>query len=239
MRKTMNEIRKLIIIRQLNDAFNIRNNSFSIRIHNLSLNSDVLVYCEKNDNQSKLWKNSFKLLNVNDESAIIEFSSDLTKFRSTMIKSYYDDDYLENSSSFILIIDFSFVAFIIASIFKSSNMLQSNDLFAVSNDQESESEIFSNSFRRDHDRFRNYSATTAFLSFVFNAMVDLAVVSRFDSVVHTALSQFAAFRQKEINELIEKDVFQSINENDVSTNVCIFNFRFVNEIKHFDINKAF
>jgi hypothetical protein len=71
MRKTMNEVRKLIVTRQLNDALNIRNNSFSILIANLSLNSDVLVYRKKNDSQSKSWKDSFKLLSVNDESAII------------------------------------------------------------------------------------------------------------------------------------------------------------------------
>jgi hypothetical protein len=72
LRKAMNEVRKLNVIRQLNDALNIRNDSFSILIHSLSLNSDVLLYREKNDNQSKSWKNSFKLLNVNNESAIIE-----------------------------------------------------------------------------------------------------------------------------------------------------------------------
>jgi hypothetical protein len=30
-----------------------------------------------------------------------------------------------------------------------------------------------------------------------------------------------------------------MNKNDVSTNVCIFNFRFVDEIKRFDIDKIF
>jgi hypothetical protein len=53
MRKTMNEVRKSIATRQLNDALNTRNDSFSILIHNLSLNSDVLVYRERNDDQSK------------------------------------------------------------------------------------------------------------------------------------------------------------------------------------------
>ncbi len=53
MCKTMNKVRKLIVTRQLNDALNIRNDSFSILIHYLSLNSDILVYCERNDNQSK------------------------------------------------------------------------------------------------------------------------------------------------------------------------------------------
>ncbi len=53
MRKAMNEVRKSIAARQVNDALNIRNDSFSTLIHNLSLNSDVLVYREKNDNQSE------------------------------------------------------------------------------------------------------------------------------------------------------------------------------------------
>jgi hypothetical protein len=101
--KTINEIRKSIVTRQLNDALNIWNDSFSMSIHNLSLNFFVLVYCERNDDQSESWKDSFKFLSVNDESMIIELSSDSTKFRSTMIKSYYDDDHLENSSSFISI----------------------------------------------------------------------------------------------------------------------------------------
>jgi hypothetical protein len=51
MRKAMNEVRKLIAARQMNDALNTRNDSFSILIHALSLNSDVLVYRENNSNQ--------------------------------------------------------------------------------------------------------------------------------------------------------------------------------------------
>jgi hypothetical protein len=53
MRKIMNEVRKSIAVRQMNDALNIRNDSFSILIHALSLNFDVFVYREKIDNQSK------------------------------------------------------------------------------------------------------------------------------------------------------------------------------------------
>jgi hypothetical protein len=48
MHKTMNKVRKLIVTRQLNDALNTRNDSFSILIHCLSLSFDVLVYREKN-----------------------------------------------------------------------------------------------------------------------------------------------------------------------------------------------
>jgi hypothetical protein len=245
MRKVMNEIRKSIAVRQVNDALNIRNDSFSILIHALSLNSDVFMYRERNDNQSKSWKNSFKLLITNDESMIIELSSDSTKFQSTTIKSYYDDHIdLENSSLFISIIDSSIIAF----VSKSSIMSQSNDQFVVSN-QESKFEISSNSSKRDRNRFRKYFASTAYLSFVFNTIVDFAldfisislfaVASKLDSIVHIALFQFAAFRQKKIIDLIEKNVFQSINKNDVSLNVRIFNSRFVDKIKHFDTDKAY
>ncbi len=178
---------------------------------------------------------------------IIELSSDSTKFRSTMIKSYYDDDHLENSSLFISISDFSFIA----SVSKSSNMSQSNDQLVVSMNEESESEILSNSSKRDRDRLRKYLASTAYLSFIFSTTVDLAltlastsifalaVVFKLDSIVHIAFSQFAASRQKEINDLIEKSVFQSVNKNDVSCDVRLFNSGFVNEIKHFEIDKAF
>jgi hypothetical protein len=190
-------------------------------------------------------------LSISDESVIIELSSGFTKFRSTTIKSYYDDHVdFENTSLSISITDFNFL--IIASVSKSSNIFssndqsQSNDQLVISN-QESESEISSDSSKRDRDRSRKYFASTAYLSFVFSTTVDsalasislFAVASKLDSSVHIALSQFAAFRQKEINDLIEKDVFQSIRTDDVSLDVRIFNFRFVDEIKHFDIDKAF
>ncbi len=53
MRKVMNEVRKSIAVHQMSDVLNTRNDSFSILIHALSLNFDVFVYREKNDNQSE------------------------------------------------------------------------------------------------------------------------------------------------------------------------------------------
>jgi hypothetical protein len=52
MRKIMNEIRKDIAVRQINDAINTRNDSFTEIIHDLSLNSNVLMFREKNTDQS-------------------------------------------------------------------------------------------------------------------------------------------------------------------------------------------
>jgi hypothetical protein len=52
MKKTMNEVRKLHAIRQINDALNIRNDSISF-IHDLSLNFLILMFRENNIDQSE------------------------------------------------------------------------------------------------------------------------------------------------------------------------------------------
>ncbi len=48
----MNEIRKLHAIRQINDALNIKNDSISF-IHDLSLNSFVLIFKKSNIDESE------------------------------------------------------------------------------------------------------------------------------------------------------------------------------------------
>ena len=57
-----------------------------------------------------------------------------------------------------------------------------------------------------------------------------------------ALVQEAPFtdsRHKEINKLLKKGVFAVVTERDILQSVRIFNLRFINEIKHPNINKAF
>jgi hypothetical protein len=48
MRKIMKEIRKSMTTRQVNDALNTRNESSTKTIHDLSINSVVLVFRERN-----------------------------------------------------------------------------------------------------------------------------------------------------------------------------------------------
>ena len=50
---------------------------------------------------------------------------------------------------------------------------------------------------------------------------------------------FTDLRRKEINGLLEKGVFAVVTEKDVPQGVCIFNLRFVNQIKHPSTDKAF
>jgi hypothetical protein len=64
MRKIMKEVRKLNAMRQINDVLNTRNESSIIFVHDLSFNSFVLIFKENNIDQSKSWKESFKLLSI-------------------------------------------------------------------------------------------------------------------------------------------------------------------------------
>ena len=86
MRKAMDEVRKSIASRQINDALNTRNGPSTDSIHGLSLNSPVLVFREGNAGQTGSWKGPFRLISMQDESIIVELPSGPTKFRSTSVK---------------------------------------------------------------------------------------------------------------------------------------------------------
>ena len=53
MKRVMNEVRKMNASKQIRNALNTRNDSFTTMIHDLSLNSLVLVYREDNANQAE------------------------------------------------------------------------------------------------------------------------------------------------------------------------------------------
>ena len=90
MKKAMNEMRKLNVNRQINDVFNTRNESSTIHLHDLPLNSFILVYREGPAGRSGIWKESFNLINIENESAILNLSNGSIKFRTISMKSYHD-----------------------------------------------------------------------------------------------------------------------------------------------------
>ncbi len=60
-----------------------------------------------------------------------------------------------------------------------------------------------------------------------------------NSITNSAVSQFTASRQQKIVDLLEKGIFLSVNRAEMLSDVRIFSFRFVNEIKHSSTEKAF
>ncbi len=164
------------------------------------------------------------MLSIQNESAIIELSNDSTKFRSTSVKSYHQD---QNSSS--TDVDQSDIY---SSLEFSS--LEHNNLDRIHSDladsivlTTDESTSLIESIKRDRGRSRKYLASIA--NVIFNAIIDSVNID----------SSFIAFRQKEIADLLEKEIFLSVNKKNVSANIRIFNSRFVDAVKNSGTEKAF
>jgi hypothetical protein len=219
MKKIMKEIQKFIAIRQMNDVLNTRNDSIFL-IHNLSLNSSMLIFREDKDiNQSKTWEESFKLLNTQNESTIIELSNESIKFLNISVKSYYQNNHANDD------LLFSSTESLIESSIESSTESSVESNVEFQDNLIIDSIIFIESIKRDRDRFRKF--LVSIVNFIFN------------TISESVVSSFITSRQQEITDLLEKEIFISVNKRDVSTNVRIFSFRFVNEIKHSEIEKTF
>jgi hypothetical protein len=182
-------------------------------IHDLSLNFSVLMFRESN-NQSGSWKESFKLLSIQSESAIVELSNESIKFRSISVKSYYQNNRVddENSSSSLNIFLF---------IESEDDHLAIDSIVRIFIRHEALA-----SSKRERGRLRKFLASVAYLNFTLNSITSID-------------SSFIASRQQKIVDLLEKGVFLSINRADVFSDVRIFSFRFLNEIKHSNTDKAF
>jgi hypothetical protein len=87
-----------------------------------------------------------------------------------------------------------------------------------------------------HYDIRNFAHIIVFLQ------DDDSFLNQFENlnqIENLFISIFFKSRRKEINDLLKKRVFDLIIINVVFTNVRIFNFRFINEIKHTDIANVY
>jgi hypothetical protein len=218
--KAMIEIRKIRVERQIVDALIIRKSSIIISIHDLFLNSDVLVWRD-NLNQRDKWTESFKLLDIDDETCKIVLSSESTDFRSIVIKSFLIESINDVESTE----DVQSISEDIQSSDHQNNLSTESFAFAITR---------STRARRLSLRYQNFADIIVFLQ------DNDSHSNQFECLSFSILvSTFAESRRKEINDLLEKRVFELIIINAVLRDVRIFNFRFVNEIKHSDISDVY
>jgi hypothetical protein len=88
LKKAMSEIQKLQAKRQVDDTLNTRNGPSITDIHDLTLNSDILVWREGNTGQSGSWEGLYKLVAVNGESCVLVLPHSNTIFRSISVKPF-------------------------------------------------------------------------------------------------------------------------------------------------------
>jgi hypothetical protein len=209
--KTMIEIKKFRAERQMIDALNIRNDSIVNSIHDLSLNSDVLVWRD-NLNQRDKWTESFKLFDIEDETCKIVLSSESIDFRNIVMKSFLIESINEVKS--------------IDENVQSTSEIEDVQSSDFQNNLSSESfAIRSTRTRRLSLRYQNFADIIVFLQ------DDDSLSNQFEDT-SLSISIFENSRRKEINDLLKKRVFKLIIIENVSRDVRIFNFRFVDEIKH-------
>ena len=88
IRKAMAEIAKLRARKSVSNALHHRNGPDTTPVHDLPLNSEVLVWREGNTGQSGKWTGPYTLLALEGETCKVQLPSGPTSFRSTTVKPF-------------------------------------------------------------------------------------------------------------------------------------------------------
>ena len=213
IKKAMAEIQKLRAERQIADALNQRNGPRTDSVHDLPLNSLVLVWREGNTGQPGYWDGPFTLLEVDGETCVVQLSSGPTPFRSTVVKPYLQPDSTKSS----LEIDSTL-----------ETGLRTEQESQRESPQQPEPQLRRVQPTRDRRRPGRYSDVSIYLQ------------EEEDAPIFQSLTpQFRASRQKELTGLLEKGVFEITKLANVPQGVRLFNSRFVDEVKNAGTNEAF
>ena len=235
MKKAMDEMRKFNANRQINDVFNTRNGSSTTYFHDLLLNSFVLMYRERFADRSNIWKKSFNLINIENESAILNLFNGPTKFRTTSVKPYHDPSDLDIDDENNSLNDENPKIFDVSDFPEHPISPETNDENSKdSSFFETNRPFFSDDsaiqpIRRGRKRSRKQISKK---NFIFTLDIYF-----FSNILNH--HPYVKSRKKKMIELIEKRIFMPINKKEMSEKMRIFNSRFVDEVKNVDTDSTF
>jgi hypothetical protein len=217
VKKAMDEIRKIRAEKQVAGALNMRNGPDTAQIHQLTLNSPVLVYREGNTGQGGSWEGPYRLVAIHGEDCVLALPNGNATFRSTSVKPFLtetplDDTDLPDTQAEAIPEPFATAAPVLP---------QTQPLPPV---------------KRGRGRPRKHP--------IDNGSPDITVFllepdDEPTTPAAPATPQFTASRQAEINGLLEKGVFEIAPITDVPAGARIFGARFVDEVKNKGTGKAF
>ena len=92
IRKAMAEIVKLRAKQAVNSALHHRNGPDTTLVHNLLLNSEVLIWRESGN-----WTGPYRLLAMEGETCSVQLPSGPTSFRTTSVKPYFRSENASNN----------------------------------------------------------------------------------------------------------------------------------------------
>ncbi len=178
------------------------------------------------------------MLDIEDETCKIVLSSESIDFRSTVIKSFLiksinDVESTKNVQSISENVQSSdHQDNLSAESFEITRSLAITDSLAITSSFAITRLIRA---KRLSLRYQNLADIIVFLQ-------DDEISNQFEetlSSISSLISIFENTRRKEINDLLKKRVFELITINVVLRDVRIFNFRLIDEIKHFDTTETY
>ena len=233
--KAMDEVRKIRDQRMVADALNTRNGPLVNPLHDLPLNSEVLVWREKRG-----WAGPFRLLNISNETCQVELPSGPTNFRSTCVKPFYTEVHPDieaplpteampradaTPQTIIPVIPpAGTTSQTVIPVIPPAGFVPQ----AVIPDIPPAGSPLQAAIRKQPTRARRPPVR-------YQGVADI-LISFQNQPTHTP---FIESRQKEISGLLEKGVFEVVLASDVPKGVRIFNSRFVDEMKNIGTAAAF
>jgi len=205
IQKAMEALRKAAAERAVSDALHARNGPTTDGVLSLPLQSEVMVWREKNG-----WQGPYKVIDMKDHNVTVDMINGPTTFRSTVVKPYYRD----------LTTDITPIT---------------NEETSATDAQTpppTETIQAPQPRKRGRPRGSKNKPKVQYLSKKEEDDYALAIKLRNDGVINTSGAPFEASDQKEIDDLVGRGVF-SFELFDPSTHsgYRIFKSRMVREVK--------
>ena len=242
--KAMEEVRKMIVERQVRDALNTRNGSIVSHLHDLPLNSEVLVWREGNAGKTGKWTGPFKMLGIEGETCKIAMPYGITDFRSTVVKPYLRDETGENAGNVadeentdhegVISENAGFEEISVNAGPEEISQVNMGPE-GISQSQVEGAPLSNPSPTRSRGRPRKLPMRYR------DGEADISIFLQDDSQNDQLLqpAPFVESRRKEINGFFEKGCFEVVSAANLSRGIRIFNSRFVDEIKNIGTADAY
>ena len=228
IRKAMEEITKIRARKQVATALNTRNGPNTAGIHDTAINEEVLVWREGNTGRSGKWTGPRRLLGVTGETCRIQQPHGQADFRTTVVKPFLREEPQEPDAG-----DLEDSADPGTRIEAQGGQVtdQIDDQIDQVNDPAADS---------DSDSLRTERAVRLLNTAIrLPNRPNMTFILETLNTPNTLYQPFAQSRQKELNGLLEKGVFEIVNIEHVPAGTRIFNSRFVDEIKDQGTASAF
>lgn len=226
LKKATTEVRRLFAQRQTADALNTRNGPSSTAVLNLPINSDVLVWREGNTGKTGNWEGPYKLLAVDGESCTISISNKPTVFRTTVVKPYHKDPSAPVDDT----VSTEPVEHVDIRIPPPPSVVISNRIPSISKQRDNHLQVITSFITR---------AVFDYIAENDNADEAQAFGPNNKEQGAGGTNVYAESRAKEVDGLLEREVFEFVDEDSVPKGTRIFKLRFVDEIKNRNTPQAF